>query len=175
MKGLIAVLLALLLGSLVAWFYFAPAGPPSPAEMTEFEIAQIEAEAVQAISETWDAYHTNMTPDWDVEVWLSYWTPEAHLYGPGRDLSATDLAAGFIIQLEEAALTALSLDLEPLETWVHGDVAYQVGRYDETVQFEGQDRVDYANYFFCRWEKQADGAWKLDRFLSGPRDAPEGG
>lgn len=173
MKGIISLLALLLVLGVAFLLYRSPAGPS--AAVTQAEIAQMEADAIQAISETWAAYHANMTPDWDVEVWSSFWSSDAHLYGPGRDLSAADLAAGFIEQLEEASLTALSLDLEPFETWVHGDVAYQVGEYDETVRFEGQDPVDYANYFFCRWERQADGTWKLDRFLSGPRDAPEEG
>jgi hypothetical protein len=64
-------------------------------------------------------------------------------------------------------------NFETIDWFIHGDVAYTVGSYDETFQVEGQEVVA-RNYGFSRWEK-VDGVWMMDRLVAGPRDAPPDG
>ena len=56
---------------------------------------------------------------------------------------------------------------------VHGDVAYEVGEYDETLEVEGEQQT-IQGYYFLRWEKGTDGVWRIDRLVAGPREAPSG-
>ena len=66
----------------------------------------------------------------------------------------------------------LALDIRPDEMFVHGDAAYEIGEYDETVQMAGEEPMTLRNFYALRWERGADGVWRIDRFLGAPREAP---
>jgi len=64
-----------------------------------------------------------------------------------------------------------SLRMESYEIFVHGEVAYQIGEYDEGWQMPGEERMEDRNYLFVRWKKE-DGTWKIHRVVGGAREAP---
>lgn len=108
----------------------------------------------------------------DAEPFLAFWTSDARTLEPGVDRSGEDLRQ--YIRDFFATGKVLSLDIQPYERFVHGDVAYETGQYDETAQVQGQRPMVIKNYYFVRWEKGEDGQWRFDRFVAGPRDAPAG-
>jgi ketosteroid isomerase-like protein len=161
------------LAAVAVLFLVSACQAPPPSEMTDAEKAQIEAEAQQAINDRWDAYEAMVT-EMDLDTWLSYWTADARLLEPGMNMSGSEIPA-FGEEFFGSGGQVFSLDLESHEIFVHGDVAYQIGQYDEAFQLPGEERAEVQNYFFARWEKQSDGTWRIDRFLAGPRDAPAEG
>ena len=169
MKAVVAVVAALVALGVLFYVYTSPTPPP---EMTEAEVAQIEAEAKQAIADQWDGF-TVALQDVDYEGWRSYWTSGARVLQPGSDLSGSDLF-DYVRDLFASGIQFTAFDVQSSEIFVHGDVAYQIGQYDETVQMPEEEPTDYHDSFFARWVKE-DGSWRIDRFLGGPRDAPAEG
>ena len=90
---------------------------------------------------------------------------------PGVRVSGSEIPTLLAEMLETMTLTAY--DVEILDWFIHGDIAYGICSYDETYRVEGQEVVE-RNYDFHRWEKE-DGVWMVDRLLVGPRDAPPEG
>jgi uncharacterized protein (TIGR02246 family) len=170
MKAVIAILAALVCLGALFWFYTAPR---APADMTEAEIAQYEAEVTQAIAEVWADFPTVMLSA-DAEGFLSLWTQDMRILEPGMDLARAGFE-GFIHEFWDGGGAVTAFEAEPFEVFVHGDVAYQIGQYRETVQFPDAEPEEAHNNFFARWKKQPDGTWKIDRFVAGPVDAPEEG
>ena len=170
MKAVAAVVAAIV--AVVALLFVATV-PTAPPEMTEAELAQIEAEATQAIADQWDGFK-NAIMNQDVEGWQSLWTSDPRVLEPGMDLSGSDLfAAGR--EFFESGGEVVAFDLESLEIFVHGDAAYQIAQYVEFFQAPDQEPVEVHANLFARWARQPDGVWKIDRFLAGPRNAlPEG-
>ncbi len=76
MKGFVVVLLALVLAGLAAWFYYARPEAAPPPEMTEAEIAQYEAEVIQAIEGRTDAFYEAFLQG-GAQAAASFWTSDA--------------------------------------------------------------------------------------------------
>lgn len=110
----------------------------------------------------------------DYEGWASYWTPDARVLQPGMDLSGSDLL-DFGRDFFASGAQIFTLDVQSFEIFVHGEVAYQIGQLDETFQMPGEEPAEAHDYVFTKWEKQTDGAWRISRYLAGPRDAPPEG
>ena len=171
MKGLIAGLgVLLLLG--VGFFFYASRPVPS-AEMAEAEIAQIEAEVVEAIAGQWAGFRETIQAG-DYDAWADYWTSDTRMLQPGMDLTGTAWF-DYVRDFFNGGVQFLTFDVESFDVFVHGDVAYQVGQYDETAELADGEPGEWHDYFFVRWEKGADGIWRINRFLSAPRDAPPEG
>ena len=162
LAGVAAVAFVVLVGA----FVFMPDG------VTPKDQEQSESEVKQAIMDRWDAYMANAA-DMDLDTWLSYWTTDVRLLEPGMDMTGDELPA-WGEEFFASGGQVFSLDLESFEIFVHGDVAYQIGQYDEVFQLPNEDRSEAHNYFFARWENEG-GTWKISRFLAGPRDAPSEG
>ena len=107
-----------------------------------------------------------------VDSFLTFWTDDVRVLEPGVDRSGE----AFRQYIREFLATGkvVSLDIQPYDRFVHGDVAYETGQYDETAQIPGQSPMVFKNYYFSRWERGEDGLWRIDRFVAGPRDAPAG-
>lgn len=170
MKGPITVLAALVVLGLAFLLYRSPT-PPSG--MTETGGAQYEAQVVEAITARLDAYE-GVVMSGDFEGWSSYWTQDAHVMEPGMDLTGSEFR-GMGRDFFDAGGQVFSADWETLEVFVHGDVAYQIGKIHETFQYPGEEPAEAHNHIFVRWERQPDGTWKISRFLAGPIEAPAGG
>jgi len=144
-----------------------------PPEMTEAEIAQIEAEATQAITDRLsDMGRYNPIEHFD--AWSDLFTPDVRVLGPGTDRSGNAWFES-VRGLADTGVEFLNLDVEPFETFVHGDVAYQIGQWDQTMAIPSGETVENHVYFFARLERGTDGVWRLNRILSAPRAAPAEG
>ncbi len=107
----------------------------------------------------------------DTEEMLGFWTPDGRALEPGLNLSGDQLRE---YQRDFFSTgRVVSFDVEAYDQFVHGDVAYEVGEYDETVEVEGQQQT-VQNHYFLRWERGTDGVWRIDRLVAGPREAPSG-
>ncbi len=152
---------------LLAMLSLIPACTSAPPQMTDAERAQIEAE----INDQSVAFREALVVG-DPQAFASFWTSDAVILEPGLNVTLSDSAAFF----EEAfnTLTVTAIEWDVFDLFIHGDVAYMILAYDETIQVEGQDPYTANNYGFVRWEKE-DGVWKFDRLVAGPRDAPPEG
>lgn len=144
-----------------------------PAEMTEAEIAQIEAEVTEAISDRWASFwETTQAGDYD--EWLSYWTSDTRMLQPGVDMSGT-VWFDYVREFFASGTQWHTFDVESFEVFVHGTVAYQIGQYDETATLGTGEPAEWHEYLFVRWLKGDDGMWRISRMLTAPREAPEEG
>ncbi len=124
----------------------------------------------QELTDRMAALKEALLPD-DTEEVIGFWTPDGRALEPGLNLSGDQLREFYRDFFSTARV--VSLDIEAYDQFVHGDVAYEVGEYDETVEVEGQQQT-VRNYYFLRWEKGTDGVWRFDRLVAGPREAPSG-
>ena len=131
----------------------------------------MDDEAKQAIADRWAAWE-NTASEMDYNSWSTFWTSDGWLLRAGINMRGSELHA-LAKEFFGSGPQGYSLDVESFEVFVHGDVAYQIGQYDEGSQMPGEERTEDKNYFFARWKKE-DGTWKLDRAVAGPRAAPEG-
>jgi hypothetical protein len=82
MKGLVAVLLALVLAGLAAWYYFAASEAAPSAELTPEESAQIEAEVTEAAAGLLESFRTldaGTVGEWFHPTEVS-WTSDGTIY-----------------------------------------------------------------------------------------------
>lgn len=130
----------------------------------------MSAEVRQAIIDRWAAYKEATLSRNKAEA-MSLWAPEARFLEPGMDLSGSDLYA-FMEDFWENGGEVFEFNMETMEVFDHGDVAYEIAQYDETFKFPGGEPMTVHNYGFFRWEKQPEGDWKLHRVVAGPREGP---
>ena len=133
-------------------------------------MAENEAEVIQALESRVHGFYEAFLRG-DAQAAGSYWTSDALFLAPGVRVSGGEIPTLLAEMLESMTLKAY--DVETLDWFIHGDVAYGLFSYDETYQVEGQEVVE-RNYDFARWEKE-DGVWKVARVLIGPREAPPEG
>ena len=163
MRTLAAVLVSMLVATCQA----------PPPEMTEADVAQAEAAAKQAINDRWAAYWS-AAQSRDIAELMSLWAPDARILEPGTDLQGIDLHE-FMRGFWEGGGQVSSFDIQSLEIFVHGDVAYQIAQYDESYQLPGGEPAEAHGNMFIRWVEEPDGVWRISRMVVGPRDAlPEG-
>lgn len=142
-------------------------------EMTEAQIAQVDAVAGEAIAERWESYRLAWLSGNADEI-LSYWTEDMTLWEPGAVMGKNEYEIGLREFLNMGG-TVSAFDVESYEVFVHGDVVYQIGQIDLSIQAPGQEPADFANFLFARWEKQNDGVWRVSRAMNSPREpSPEG-
>jgi ketosteroid isomerase-like protein len=170
MKGLITLLAVLVVVGLAFFLYRTPTAPP---EMTEAEIAQIEAEAEDAIADRWTSFRTALMGS-DADAFLSHWTEDMRFLEPGMNFGRDDYES-LCQEVWGSGGAITAFEVGPSDTFVHGNAAYQVGQIRETLQFPGGEPEEFYNNFFARWEKGPDGVWRVDRFVAGPVDAPAEG
>ena len=108
----------------------------------------------------------------DAEPFLAFWTADARALEPGVDRSGEEFRQ--YVRDFFATGRVSAIEMQTYERFIHGDVAYETGQYDETAQVRGQPPVTIKNYYFARWERGEDGQWRFDRLVAGPRDAPAG-
>jgi ketosteroid isomerase-like protein len=152
--------------ALTACFTVAIACNPAPVPTAE---AQVDDSAVrQELAQRMAAYRDALMQG-DPAAVTSFWTTDSRILEQGMDVTGDGLQA-FVQQFYSTGKVN-ALDIRPLDVFVHGNAAYELGQYDEVVQIGAQVDTIQNNYFL-RWEKQADGSWKIDRFVAGPRNAP---
>lgn len=142
----------------------APAETPPPEDETDEQAVREE------LSARMDAYGEAALAG-DANALVGFWTEDARLWEPGMDMDRSEIGAFLREFLQTGRVT--SFEIEPFDVFVHGDAAYDFGRYDEVLEIEGETQ-EIRGYYAARWERGADGVWRIDRLVAGPRDAPEG-
>ena len=137
---------------------------------TESDPATDTAAVRQELTDRWAAYKEAIMSG-EAEQALGFWTPDGRVLEPGLDLSGNELRDFYREFFSTGQV--ISFDIQAYDQFVHGDVAYEVGEYDETLEVEGEQQT-IQGYFFLRWEKGTDGVWRIDRVVAGPREAPAG-
>jgi ketosteroid isomerase-like protein len=167
-KGLIAVLFALVILGLAFFLYSSPSAPP---EMTEAEIAQIEGE-VMAFEEGKPAAFSTLDPDRLMELWAD------------AEISSVSFGEDRIIGHE--AMQAFYENLLP--TWAETQMEWLPGSTiqvlsPELALFQGtvrqattnQEGVSYVQHVhFTDLLRKMDGEWKIQRNHVSGRVVPEG-
>lgn len=103
-----------------------------------------------------------------------FWTEDARVLLPGIDLDGAGLAA-FVEEFYAGGGEVVSVEFQRADLFVHGDAAYELGRYEETARAGSWELEEVRGNYFLRWERAPDGTWRIDRFVGGPVDAPEEG
>jgi ketosteroid isomerase-like protein len=142
-----------------------------PAEMAEANATQSLAEAEDAIADRWLSFQTALLGS-DADAFLSHWTEGMRFLEPGMNFGRDEYES-LCQEVWGSGGAITAFELEPSDTFVHGDAAYQVGQYRETLQIPGEEPEESHNNFFARWEKGPDGIWRIDGFVAGPVDAPD--
>ena len=133
--------------------------------------SEAEAEVAQQLAQRLRTYEQALMGGNAVQV-KAFWTDDSRVLVPGTDLTGSELAS-FIEDFFAAGGSVQSVEFRTADVFVHGDVAYELGQYEEVGQFAGQEPEHVSSNYFLRWEKQPDGNWRIDRFVSGPTAAPE--
>jgi ketosteroid isomerase-like protein len=103
----------------------------------------------------------------DIESYLAFWAPDARVREPGLRLNGTE----FVIFAKDffAKGQVILLNIRPSNVYVHGDVAYEFGEYDEKATVDGQ-MISVENNYAMRWRQMPNGSWRIDQFIAGARD-----
>lgn len=111
----------------------------------------------------------------EVSGMLAVWTDDAELYEPGVRMSGSDLPGFYEELFASGGVTIEEIDIRTSEVFVHGDAAYSIGDYDETLTVgPAAETMNIHNNYFARWQRGADGMWQIDRIVVGAVDGPEG-
>jgi ketosteroid isomerase-like protein len=76
----------------------------------------------------------------------------------GRDAVREALKQGF----DAVEIQSLETEIDTIE--VFDDVAYEWGRYTERMAEAGKPAVTAEGRYLMRWQRDADGSWKVTRF-----------
>jgi uncharacterized protein (TIGR02246 family) len=163
MRGFVAVLLALVLAGLAAWYFVAASDSAPPAEMTEAEISG--EEAIQELTPLYDAYTAGMV-NGDAQAIAALYTSDAVEMTPGDFRNRADIVAHYEESTESFDFP--SWDFELIDAWIHGDAAYAISRVTITQTAEGAEESLFELYSTMRFVKEA-GEWLIDRNVVGQR------
>ena len=134
---------------------------PEPAATPPADPAVVEAEIGAALAAFREASLAN-----DAEAVLALYTEDAAVSQADFDLAGDKMRAALRQLLESAPYRGF--DVRTSERFVHGDVVYERGEYDEQMEMGGQ-QMNVEGFYFIRWEKGPDGKWRIDRLTAGPR------
>lgn len=102
-----------------------------------------------------------------------FWTPDARALLPGIDLDGPGLTQ-FTEEFFGGGGQVTSARFHRADLFVHGDAAYDLGRYEEAAEYADGSTETVTGNYFLRWQRCGDGLWRIDRFVAGPVEAPEG-
>lgn len=136
----------------------APEAPVDP--------AAVQAEVVAAMAGYREAVLAG-----NADSVVDYLTADVRVLEPGMNLSGSEAREFFHGLMTNAAVH--SFEVRPYDHFVHGNVVYELGEYDEVVEMEGQTHT-VEGFYFLRWERGEDGKWRFERVMTSPRAAPAG-
>jgi ketosteroid isomerase-like protein len=111
----------------------------------------------------------------DAEAARDFYTDETRLIGPGFELDREAVARQ--IQGVFDAGAEIRVNRETLELFLHGEVAYELAKAEDSIVFPDGSSQELRNHLFIRWERGADGNWRFARALLSPLEGaaePEG-
>lgn len=133
------------------------------------EVALSDAGAEQAIKDQWALYSGLEARTFD--DWTALNDPDLWILEPGMDIRGDEVEQ-FGRDFFGSGGQVVSIDVETMEAFAHGDVAYEIGRYSEIIPTPEGLRTDVYKNFFARWKKQPAGDWRIDRWVGGNVENP---
>lgn len=128
-----------------------------------------EAEVESAVEATLDALS-----DGRYEEFLSHFAPTARgFFLDGGALLATGFSA-YQLNLAAEAGAGIDIELDDLDSKVHGDAAVSVAYLEGSVTLPGGVVID-GTWRYSETRVLSDGAWKVVQFHMSPMSAPAGG
>lgn len=130
-----------------------------------------EAETLPGINAAraafWEAHEQG-----DAQAFAALVTEDAVLWAPGMEEVRGRPA---ILKAAEGMFTAMDIshfEIESMEVDIHGNLAYELATYSETVTYEGAEPTSARGRYLIVWRKDADGHWRAHRnmfhFIAGP-------
>ena len=114
----------------------------------------------------WDAHEQG-----DADALASAVTADALLWGPGMDEVRGRDAIRAAGEGMFAAMSISDFEIESSELSVHGNSAYELATYSETVTYEGAEPSAVRARYLIVWKRDTDGEWRVHRnmfhFISG--------
>jgi uncharacterized protein (TIGR02246 family) len=140
----------------VAWAC-APKPSPEPDPRPDIDAAQ---------AAFWAAHEEG-----DAEALAALVTDQAVLWGPGMDEVSGREGLRAAAEGMFSAMSISDFEIQSRELTVHGDIAYELATYSETVTYQGAEPSAVTGRYLIVWRKEADGAWRVHRnmfhFVSG--------
>jgi uncharacterized protein (TIGR02246 family) len=118
-------------------------------------------------------HYTALLRTGPVDAQVALFTQDGELLEPGMaPLHGREAIKAFLTPLVAAfdveSATATSDTVE-----VFGNAAYQWGTYSQRAGEKGKPGADYHGRYVASWHREADGQWRISRFLVQP--FPQGG
>lgn len=146
---------------------------PEAAEPAAEMAAEDETAVRNAMEAQLDTYEQAALAG-EIPGMLAIWTDDVELYEPGLRMSGSDLPGFYEEMFATGGITVNEIDIRTSEVFVHDDVAYSIGDYEEDLTVGADaETMTVHNHYFARWERGADGTWKVDRIVVGAVDGPE--
>lgn len=106
----------------------------------------------------------------DVDLFMSYWAPDATAFPAGRPaVRGADAIRKTVSEIRSAPGFSLSWTADRAEVASGGDVGYTTGTYEMTVN-GAKDRGKYLTV----WKKQPEGTWKVAEDIFNSDLPPQG-
>ena len=138
---------------------------PQPASAPPVAEADLRAQVHVA----WDAYMRNVRK-FNPDSIAAMFTPSGTMYEPGMAVTGHDSLLAFMKTLVGIKVDTIVAPVDTIEVW--GDHAILWGRFDERYTMPGQPPATETGRYVVQWSKQADNAWRIDRFMTQPAPAP---
>lgn len=107
----------------------------------------------------------------DAQALTALLTDEAILWAPGMEEVSGREALYAAVEGMFAAMTISDFEIDSRELAVHGDLAYELATYSETLTYQGAEPSAVRGRYLIVWKREADGAWRVHRnmfhFVSG--------
>jgi len=112
--------------------------------------------------------YTTLLRTGPVDAQVAMFTPDGELLEPGMaPLHGRDAIKAFLVPIvakyEVQSAASMSDAVE-----VFGDTAYQWGTYAQQAGERGQPGADFTGRYVASWHHEADGHWRIARFLVQP-------
>jgi uncharacterized protein (TIGR02246 family) len=129
-------------------------------------VDKVKAEIVAARDAFWAAHGRS-----DAKALAGLLTEDARLLAPGmEDIRGRAAIEAGAVQMFQA-LSVEDFRIESSEITVHGDSAYELATYSETLRPRGGQPAPARGRYLILWKRDASGKWKVHRnmfhFISG--------
>jgi len=116
----------------------------------------IEEAAIRAAGEAW----MKAMSEKDVDKIMSFFAPDARSWWSGAVEVDTETIRKDVTAAFADSLYALTWSINLVKVARSGDLAYELGTYQETSSDTHREPRTRGGDYLTIWEKQADGSWK---------------
>lgn len=107
----------------------------------------------------------------DADALADLVTEDAILWAPGMEEVRGRSAIRAAAQAMFTALRVTAFEIDSRELTVHGELAYELATYSETLAYEGTEPSPVRGRYMIVWKREDDGQWSVHRnmfhFVSG--------